>query len=119
MLAPTGARGGDRQPISTSLVPQVVTFGVLTFGATAFAGGAKGLVMPPPDGQLVLVYLLFAMTFFVVGMCLWFVGGVFTDRRFASAEPEKRVKLAREALAPILEILGLLHKAPAKPATGS
>ena len=52
-------------------------------------------------------------------MCLWFVGGVFTDRRFTGADPEKRVKLAREALAPILEILGLLHKAPPKPATGS
>jgi hypothetical protein len=119
MLASAAPRGGDRHPVAASRVPQVVTFGVLTFGATAFAGGAKGIVMPPPDGQLVLVYLLFAMTFFVVGMCLWFVGGVFTDRRFTGADPEKRVKLAREALAPILEILGLLHKAPAKPATGT
>src|SRR6266487_6477166 len=87
-------RQGDVQSARPSLVPHVVTFGILTFGTTAFAGGAKGIVMPPPDGPLVPLCLLLAVSFFVVGACMWFVGGVFTDRRFANADPQTRVRLA-------------------------
>jgi hypothetical protein len=62
----------------------------------------------------VLLYFIAAVTFFVLGACMWFVLGVFTDVRFTRADPETQVKLGREALAPILEILGLLHKSSAK-----
>lgn len=115
----TVTRPGDMRRVRTSLVPHVVTFGILAFGTTAFAGGAKGIVYPPPTGPLVPIYLLLAVSFFVVGACMWFVGSVFTDRRFTNADPRTQVKLAREALAPILEILGLLHKTAVKPAPAS
>ena|SRR6266567_5487777 len=112
-------RQGDVQSARPSLVPNVVTFGILAFGTTAFAGGAKGIVDPPPGATLIPVLLLLAVSFFVVGACMWFVGGIFTDRRFTSADPRTRVKLAREALAPVLAILGLLHKGSASPAPPS
>ena len=112
-------RQGDVQRARPNLVPNVVTFGILAFGTTAFAGGAKGIVDPPPGDTLIPVLLLLAVSFFVVGACMWFVGGIFTDRRFTSADPRTRVKLAREALAPVLAILGLLHKGSASPAPAS
>jgi hypothetical protein len=93
-----------------------VPLGILLFGTSAFAGGAKGIIAPPPEVTGVLLYFLAGVTFFVVGACMWFVLGVFTDRRFTRAAPSTQVKLAREALAPVLQILGLLHKSPARPA---
>ena len=108
-----------RQAARSALVPQIVTFGILAFGTTAFAGGAKGIIAPPPEVTGVLLYFLAAVTFFVLGACMWFVLGVFTDQRFNRADPSTQVKLAREALAPVLEILGMMHKSTAKapPAT--
>jgi hypothetical protein len=98
-----------------SIVPHIVTVGILAFGTTAFAGGAKGLVLPPPGAAVSLLCLLAAVTFFVLGACMWFVLGIFTDPRFVRADPRAQVKLARAALAPVLDILGLLHKPSTKP----
>jgi hypothetical protein len=115
----TATQRGDAGSVRAALVPQLAPFGILAIATTAAAGGAKGVVAPPPDATLVPIYLLMAVSFLVVAICLWFVSSVFTDRRFTKADPRARVKLAREALAPILEILGLLQKAPAKPAPAS
>lgn len=108
---PAPGRGRSR-----GTVPWIVTYGILLFGTTAFAGGAKGIVNPPPAAAASLVFLLASVTFFVLGAFMWFVLGVFTDQRFMRASPAVQVKLAREALAPVLEILGLLHKPSANPA---
>jgi hypothetical protein len=105
--------------VRTTLVPQIVTFGILAFGTTAFAGGAKGIIAPPPSVTGVLLYFLAAVTFFVLGACMWFVLSIFTDQRFMRSDPGTQVKVAREALAPVLEILGLLHKPSAKAASAS
>ena len=113
----TRGRTRQRSPGPGSVfVPQIVTLGILAFGTTAFAGGAKGLVWPPPGPGASLLYLLAAVTFFVLGACMWFVLRVFTDPRFMRTDPRAQVKLAREALAPVLEILGLLHKSSTRPA---
>jgi hypothetical protein len=120
---PRGSKAGTRRRVHPtvtrsrfgSIVPHIVTLGILAFGTTAFAGGAKGLVLPPPGAAESLLCLLAAVTFFVLGACMWFVLGVFTDPRFMRADPRAQVKLAREALAPVLEILGLLHKPSTKP----
>ena len=103
-------------PAPSTLVPQLVTFGVLGLGLTAAGGGLKGIVMPPPGAPLVPVYLFLAVSFFVVAICMWLIGRVFTDPRFTRATPREQVKLARQALAPVLEILGLLQKTSLKPA---
>jgi hypothetical protein len=99
-----------------ALVPQIVIAGILLFGTVAFAGGAKGIIAPPPGAGSALLYLIAAVTFFVLGACMWFVLGIFTDARFARADLDTQVKLGREALAPVLELLGLLHKSSAKAA---
>jgi hypothetical protein len=59
------------------------------------------------------------VTLFVLGACMWLMLGIFTDERFARADLETQVKLGREALAPVLEILGLLHRSSARPAAAS
>jgi len=97
-----------------ALVPHIVTFGILAGATTAFAGGAKGMINPPPG--VPLLYFLAAVTFFVVGALMWFVLGVFTDQRFIRADPRTQVKLAREALGPVIQLLGGLHKSSAKAA---
>lgn len=116
----TRTRGRTRRTVTRPrfgvIVPQIVTLGILVFGTTAFAGGAKGLVWPPPGPGASLLFLLAAVTFFVLGACMWFVLSVFSDPRFMRADPRAQVKLAREALAPVLEILGLLHKSSTRPA---
>lgn len=99
-----------------ALVPQIVTSGILLSATAAFAGGAKGILAPPPEGAGVLLYFVAAVTLFVLGACMWFVLGIFTDERFTRADPGTQVKLGREALAPVLEIVGLLNKSSAKPA---
>ena len=95
-------------------MPHIVTFGILAGATTAFAGGAKGMINPPPG--VPLLYFLAAVTFFVLGALMWFVLGVFTDQRFTRADPRTQVKLAREALAPVIQILGGLQKSSAKAA---
>src|SRR2546426_3722616 len=98
--------------VRTALVPHIVTFGILAGATTAFAGGAKGMIAPPPG--VPLLYFLAAVTFFVLGALMWFVLSVFTDQRFTRADPRTQVKLAREALAPVIQILGGLQKSSAK-----
>jgi hypothetical protein len=123
VTGPTRRVTGTIRPRSSgprmALVPQVVISGILLSGTAAFAGGAKGILAPPPEGAGVLLYLVAAVTLFVLGACMWFVLGIFTDDRFTGADLETQVKLAREALGPVLEILGLLHKSSAKPAPAS
>jgi hypothetical protein len=102
--------------VRAALVPQIVTFGILAVGAGVFAAGAKGIIVPPPGIPGVLACSLAAVTFFVVGACMWFVLGVFTDRRFIRANPRAQVKLAGEALAPVIQLLGGLQKSSTKPA---
>jgi len=98
--------------VRAALVPHIVTFGILAGATTAFAGGAKGMIKPPPG--VPLLYFLAAVMFFVLGALMWFVLGVFTDQRFTRADPRTQVKLAREALAPVIQILGGLQKSSAK-----
>ena len=95
-------------------MPHIVTFGILAGATTAFAGGAKGMINPPPG--VPLLYFLAAVTFFVLGALMWFVLRVFTDQRFTRADPRTQVKLTREALAPVIQILGGLQKSSAKAA---
>jgi hypothetical protein len=99
-----------------ALVPQIVVGGILLSATAAVAGGAKGILAPPPEAAGVLLYLVASVTLFVLGACMWFVLGVFMDDRFTRADLGTQVTLGREALAPVLEILGLLHKASARPA---
>jgi hypothetical protein len=103
------ARRLDPAPVRVALVPQIVTFGILAGATTAFAGGAKGIIQAPPDAPL--LYFIAAVTFFVVGALMWFVLRVFSDARFTRADPRIQVKLAREALAPVIQLLGGLQKA--------
>jgi tellurite resistance protein TehA-like permease len=97
-----------------ALVPHIVIVGILLGATTACAGGAKGLFNPPPG--VPLLYFIVGVTFFVVGALMWFVLGVFTDRRFTGADPRTQVKLAREALGPVIQILGGLQTSSAKAA---
>ena len=72
------------------------------------------MINPPPG--VPLLYFLAAVTFFVVGALMWFVLGVFTDQRFTSADPRTQVKLAREALAPVIQLVGGLQNSMPKAA---
>src|SRR5262249_56538689 len=112
-----GAPPASVRPAARTFVPQLVTCGVLGLGITAGGGGLKGIVMPPPGAPLVPIYLFLAVACFVITICMWLISRVFTDPRFLLATPRAQVRLAREALAPVLEILGLLQKTSLKPAT--
>jgi|SRR5215470_17072060 len=107
--------GRVRRALRTTLVPQIVTFGILALGLTAAGGGLKGIIKPPPGAPLVPIYLLMAVAFLVVAACMWLVTRVFSDPRFIRADPRVQVRLARQALAPVLDILGLLQKTSWKP----
>ena len=105
-----GAGGGAHR----TLLPQIITIGTALFGTTAGAGGVKGFVGPPPGPFLIPICFFFAISFFIVALCMWFICGLFADPRFRDADPRTQVDLARRALAPILAVLGLLQKAPGK-----
>src|SRR5207302_2464856 len=62
--AVSGVRRGP-DGVRAALVPHIVTFGILAGATTAFAGGAKGMIAPPPG--VPLLYFLAAVTFFVLG----------------------------------------------------
>jgi len=97
----------------------VVTMLILGVGLVSGVASAKAFVWPPPPAVVGLVASVLAIMFFVIAACVWFVGSVFGDQRFAAASPSARVKLAGQALAPILAILGLLPKVTGGAGTSS
>ena len=85
---------------------------ILVIGIVAGAGAARGFLWPPPAPVVALMGSVLATFLFVLAALIWFIGSIFGDQRFAAASPAARVKLASQALAPVMTILGLLPKIP-------
>lgn len=85
---------------------------IVLIGMVAGGGAARGFLWPPPAPVLALMGSVLATFFFVLAVLVWFIGSIFGDQRFAAASPAVRIKLASQALAPMMTILGLLPKIP-------
>jgi hypothetical protein len=85
---------------------------IVLVGMVAGGGAVGGFLWLPPAPVLALMGSVLATFLFVLAALIWFIGSIFGDQRFADASPAARIKLASQALAPVMTILGLLPKIP-------
>lgn len=102
-----------RPDTGSVLFLHLIIAGILGFAGVAVVGAAKGIFfLPPPSELFALVLLILGVVLMVVDLAVWVFIPVFNAIRAMTASPATQVKLATDALKPILSLLKLLPRVP-------